>query len=79
MTAWHLIAVMIFMGIGAVIGMVAAFVALCGELDLELRLGRKEKDYGNDNSNYRDEFADNNDCRNEHDDNNACRNKLANR
>lgn len=44
MTAWHLIAVMIFVGIGAAIGMVAAFIALMGELDLEIHLGRSKDD-----------------------------------
>lgn len=44
MTAWYLIAVMIFVGIGAVAGMVAAFIALMGELDLELHLGRSKDD-----------------------------------
>ena len=40
MTVWHLIAIAIFIGIGAAAGMFAAFVALYGELDLELHLGR---------------------------------------
>jgi hypothetical protein len=44
MTAWHLIAVMIFVGIGAAAGMIAAFIALMGELDLEMHLGRSKDD-----------------------------------
>lgn len=41
---WTALAIAIFVGIGAVAGMVAAFVALCGELDFEMHLGRKEKE-----------------------------------
>ena len=41
---WTALAIAIFVGIGAVAGMVAAFIALMGELDLEMHLGRKEKE-----------------------------------
>lgn len=43
---WTALAIAIFVGIGAAAGMVAAFIALCGELSITLILGRKEKDDG---------------------------------
>ena len=54
MTAWHLIAVMIFVGIGAAAGMVAAFIALMGELDFELHLGRSNDERKRELANRRE-------------------------
>lgn len=49
---WTALAIAIFVGIGAVAGMVAAFIALTGELSITLTMGRdehgKDEDRGHD-------------------------------